>query len=336
MKHQSHHSTSAIVPRLLDNMRSVWQRLPMGRGRILIPADIGRIPQGVWLHAACRPLALAACNTIGQLSKASIALLRRGFEDWTLPIESSAWDEWLGDVAGFTGAMPSHWLVMPAPDEHRARFSVILLDGDLEQVAYARWTLNPANALSIRAEEELTRDPPATFRHPALLASGLIDGWTFTLSAPLSPGPHRPATLTPELRRSIVTEIQERLAPLVPEGETPVHGDFTPWNVRAIRGEVVVIDWEQFGSGPVAADELWHVVTGALATGGNPREAIAGVRTDLRHYTPAELALAATFWRRRETEDQPKEVDEDAERSVKLIRFEEQISEALQQVEKLA
>ena len=307
----------------------------MGRGRILVPAEISRIPRGVWLHAACRPLARAACNTIGQLSRASIPLLRRGFEEWEIPIEESAWEAWLRLVATFTGARPSKWLVMPAPDEHRARFSLIVLDDELEQMAYARWTLNPANPLSIQAETELSTDPPSTFRHPSLYDSGLVDGWTYTLSAPLPTGPHRPANLSQHARRAIVTEIKERLSPLLPSGETAIHGDFTPWNVRSIRGETTVIDWEQFGSGPVAGDELWHVVTGVLATGGSPRDALARVRADLRHYTPDELATAATFWRRRETDDQPLEVDAEAERSAKLLSFEQRISEALQLVENM-
>lgn len=301
-----------------------------------MPAGINRIPDGVWLHAACRPLALAACNTIGQLSRASIPLLRRGFEEWDMPIETSAWDGWLDHVATLTGSRPDQWLVTPAPDAHRARFSLILLDDDRKQLAYARWTLNPANPLAVRAEEELSKRPPSTFRHPALLDSGVVDGWTFTLSAPLPPGPHRPAALAPEQRRSIVNEIKERLAPIVPEGEVAIHGDFTPWNVRSIRGEVTVIDWEQVGTGPTAGDELWHVVTGVLATGGDPEEVSARVRQDLSHYSPSELAAAATFWRRRETEDQPEEVDEQVERSAKLLRFEARISESLQQVEQLA
>lgn len=308
----------------------------MGRGRILVPPEIRRIPKGVWLHAACRPRALAACNLVGQLSRASIPLVRRGFEEWTLPIDGATWHSWLQHVAGFTGAAPSQWLVMPAPDAHRARFSVILLDDELEQVAYARWTLNPANTRSIEAEAELTSTPPSTFRHPALFDSGLVDGWTFTLSAPLPPAPHRPAVLSSERRRSIVTEIQERLRPLVPEHETPIHGDFTPWNVRSIKGEVFVIDWEQFGTGPSATDELWHVVTGVIATGGSPEQAIDRVRSELGHHPLDQLEAAATFWRRRETDDQPEEVDDEAERSAKLIRFEQQISRTLQLLQALA
>lgn len=334
-EHCATHPVKDQPPWRIDTMRPVWQRLPMGRGRILVPAGIPRIPEGVWLHAACRPIALAACNTIGHLSKVSVPLLRRGLEDWHMPVDQAAWDQWLDHVGELVGATPAQWLVMPAPDEHRARFSVILLDKQLKQVAYARWTMNPANLLSLRAESELTANPPETFVHPALLDSGRTAGWTYTLSAPLPPGPHRPANLTAEQRKSIVAEIKERLTPLVPEGEIAAHGDFTPWNVRTVAGEVVVIDWEQFGVGPAATDELWHVVTGVLATQGDPESALERVNRELRHYTPEELSTAATHWRRRETEAQPEEVEDGVDRSAKLVAFEQRISQALQLVEGL-
>ncbi len=46
----------------------------------------------------------------------------------------------------------------------------------------------------------------------------------------------------------------------------PMHGDFTPWNLRASGGgQLTLVDWEDAGWGPPRADEvLYRAVSGAL------------------------------------------------------------------------
>lgn len=107
--------------------------------------------------------------------------------------------------------------------------------------------------------------------------------------APLPAGLHR-APSNPPLQH-VLLEVREALAgipraPEVPAGWLPMHGDFAPWNLRSTRaGGLFLIDWENAGWGPPAADEAFYLATAvALDEGPVPR----GI--------PPE---AACFWRDR-------------------------------------
>ncbi|MBA2336915.1 MAG: phosphotransferase [Acidimicrobiia bacterium] len=51
----------------------------------------------------------------------------------------------------------------------------------------------------------------------------------------------------------------------VPEHWRPMHGDFTPWNLRSSGGRLTLVDWEDRGWAPPHADEvLYHATRQAL------------------------------------------------------------------------
>jgi hypothetical protein len=65
-----------------------------------------------------------------------------------------------------------------------------------------------------------------------------------------------------------------------------MHGDFTPWNLRQLRGgALVLVDWENAGWAPPGADEVFYRATWAA----------------LRHRLPGgcDAHESIQFWRDR-------------------------------------
>jgi hypothetical protein len=283
----------------------------------------------MWTHSACRPLAVLAGNAIGTASRLSIRPFRTGRADWSPPLPDHEWEEWLASAGRLVDTDVASVVVLPPGDVHRRRFSLILLDGKNRPVGFVKWTRNPPNPLAVAAERILGDAPLRHFSVPRLLAHQATNGWTCSINEMLPPGPHRPARLDSGTRQLIVAEIHRHLTGLA-TGPWPIsHGDFAPWNVRRLStGTVAVIDWEDVRPAPVATDELWHVVTATLSTGGSAADAIGRVESELTHHDSGALAAAATFLRRREIE-QPREADATIRRSAALLAFERAISEAL-------
>jgi aminoglycoside phosphotransferase (APT) family kinase protein len=90
---------------------------------------------------------------------------------------------------------------------------------------------------------------------------------------------------------AILAEVDESLAGIPRPSETPnhwrpMHGDFSPWNLRQLRGgSLVLLDWEDAGWGPPGADEVFYEAT----------------RAALRHQAAARCDKheAVQFWRER-------------------------------------
>lgn len=305
----------------------------MGRTVVLVPTELKRIPTGLWTHAACRPSAVVLSNLIGLASRFWLWPLRAGATEWNPPFGFTEWAAWAKQASDSVGAEVGQWLVIPSASPHRRRFAMILLDEQRRQRAFVKWSRNPPNELALAAEERLVADPPAYFVAPTLVDHGTVEGWSYTINEALPPGPHRPAALTAGDRRALVEEIHERLRDLGPTDSVVGHGDFAPWNVRELSsGQVAVIDWEQVGPTPVATDELWHVITMALATGKSVEVAVSRAVNELVHHDASTLHDAASFLAGRE-DRQPPETDDSIPRSASLLGFESRISEALQRLQ---
>ena len=311
----------------------MFQRVRMGRTVALIPAGIRRVPGGLWTHSACRPAAVRVGNAVGRLTGVSLRLLRMGTVPWEPPVDAATWDVWLDSSSATVGAEVRNVAVLPAGDQHRRRFALLLLDVNDVPIGFAKWTRNPPNPLGLEAERRLSADPPRRFMIPRLLNDGTVDGWSYTINEMLPTGPHRPANLTTSERRSLAEEIHTRLARIAESDEVVSHGDFAPWNVRRMAtGSIAVIDWEDVCPSPTAVDELWNVVTSTLAVSDSSTQAFERVRSELSHYDNVALARAARFLQRRR-DGQPPEVDHAVERSRRLLQFERSISEVLLLIE---
>lgn len=101
---------------------------------------------------------------------------------------------------------------------------------------------------------------PRSFTAPQCLALGEYDGWHYLAQTPLPPRFHRPPRDPP--LHEVLQEIEAALQTLpretqVPPHWRPMHGDFTPWNLRRLDdGPLMLFDWEDAGWGPPGADEV--------------------------------------------------------------------------------
>ncbi len=88
------------------------------------------------------------------------------------------------------------------------------------------------------------------------------------LASPLWIPRHRPARVTDADLLALVDDISDSLrgdetrAPAAARDLWPMHGDLTPWNLRADRdGQLALFDWEHAGWGPLHADLVRYCVT---------------------------------------------------------------------------
>jgi hypothetical protein len=129
------------------------------------------------------------------------------------------------------------------------------------------------------ALEAVTRAQPRLFEAPRMITIGRSGRWHYLMMSALEPRLHG-IPKDPPLAR-LTDEIAEALDGL-PRADgvqghwRPMHGDFTPWNLRAGRdGSLTLVDWEEAGWAPPHADEVFYrAVAAALA--GDPGEAVDG------------------------------------------------------------
>jgi hypothetical protein len=110
---------------------------------------------------------------------------------------------------------------------------------------------------------------PESFEIPRPLGLATLGGWSYLLTSALRPDPHRMPVDPPV--GNVVAEVRAGLASLprapgIPDHWEPMHGDFTPWNLRQrTDGTLFLIDWEDAGWAPPGADDMYYwVVCSAL------------------------------------------------------------------------
>jgi hypothetical protein len=168
---------------------------------------------------------------------------------------TSVWQDRVGpfeDVAIFDRAQAS-----------RTGFAALLLrNGGAVGFAKVREGDGSALANEARALEAVGGSGPTLFEVPMAIALGTVEGWHFFLVSPLHPSLHTMPVRPP--LGEIVVEIQSGLGGLPrPSGVAPhwrpMHGDFTPWNLRQrADGSLFLIDWEDAAWAPPGADEVYY------------------------------------------------------------------------------
>lgn len=308
-------------------------------GTILIPPST-RLPQGVWMHAACSAVGVTANNLVGRVSRVSPRLIPARRTRWSPPLDQAVWDDWLGRQRTLLSLADARFIVQLPRDRRRRRFAILLLDGDGRAIAYAKFTKNPENTIAISALRHLadaTQDVPFWF--PKLVDHGTIEGWSFTITTTMPQAAHRPARLTAVERLSTIDRIQEILLGAgIGDGTStfPVHADFGPWNVRSVGGNLAIIDWEETTAGPIAADELWHHLSTDLVGGGSPIDSARSAMLELAHRTHEEIQEAASWWLDRLTRPEPPEIDTEVKMPTSLTGLPARMSRGLLELEQLA
>lgn len=273
---------------------------PPGRHFVVVPArPTAAARAGLVLYDAVSRRQLAALA-------AARALLRVG---WTGPLrlrhppplpDADWWGGWLAAVArphvGDVAA--TAYRLLGGAETEPDRFTSVLLDGGGRALAFAKvWQRagDPEAAATTTVLERLAGRPGAEFAVPGLVDAGVYGDRHYVVQQPM-PERHRPVPPDPGRLRRVVGEVQERLGTGGgPPGQVPVHGSFTPMNLRTTRdGRLWLLDWDKAGWGPPGYDELRYWIAALARRGWGPPERratriVAASGLD-RHATAAALA----------------------------------------------
>lgn len=145
--------------------------------------------------------------------------------------------------------------------DDRTGFSILIINGS-KAVGFVRVGLPGELDMECRALELLEIFSPLTFHYPRLLDRKRAGPVDLILQTVVLEGYHRPPRRPP--LDEIVAEIQLALGdfpkpPDAPDHWVPMHGDFTPWNLRDKGGQLSLIDWESVGWGPPLADQVFYI-----------------------------------------------------------------------------
>ncbi len=257
-------------------MMERYKRFPPGRGAVMLPLSSRAGAQAALaMYAAVRPRAVLA-QRVARLAIALFGarILPGRAAEWRRPIGEATWRELLGRWRGELGDFDS-MAVYERGHENRPGAALLLLRGGYA-VAFVKVRSTDVESLvnEARALELVWRAQPRSFSVARPLASGEQDGWHYFAMAPMPPLlhsiPHAPplGVILRELRAALASSPRPGGTP---DHWEPMHGDFTPWNLRQTRdGNLTLVDWEYSGWGPPGADEMLYRATKAAVTGHHP------------------------------------------------------------------
>ena len=137
------------------------------------------------------------------------------------------------------------------------RVSALLMDAQGRPLAFVKVLSEPDSHLVRASGRLLTEVPTRSFRVPAVLDEGQLEGTAYRLQRPLPEGRHRAPPHAPVLLWEVVDELHGVLSPFFGPDEVVCHGDLTPRNLRvASDGAWWLFDWDLVRPGPRLADEL--------------------------------------------------------------------------------
>ena len=280
---------------------------PPGRGNLKIPVSSRQAARaGLALYSPCRPKGRVArwvaWKTVGLFGP--LALPGNPVE-WHAPMEGEIWGELAGEWRRVVG--PFNGLAVHERSQASRRgFAALLLRNGA-----------PAGFVKVRdddgapiqneyiALESLRSARPHPFEVPEPIAVGKIQDWHYLITSALEPDLHR-MPLHPPIH-DLLDGIRSGLESLPRPPHTlshwePMHGDFTPWNLRERRdGSLFLIDWEDATWAPPGADETFYwAVCGVLGRPGGGRDSSHEVisfwreRLEARHTRSAKAGDSDT------------------------------------------
>jgi hypothetical protein len=204
---------------------------------------------------------------------------------WDPPIAEADWEDLLAGIRQTSGPFDS-FAVHERRQRARKGFTMLLLQGG-RAVAFVRLQRGRSERFTRerQALELLSRSPLSLVETARPLAAGMASEWSFLATSALSIPVHRVPRAPPIDR--IALEISQALESLdrpqgTPPDWLPMHGDFTPWNLRETRGgRLLLFDWEHAGWAPPGADVVLYRATEA---------------TLRRTPFATEFAEAAAYW----------------------------------------
>jgi hypothetical protein len=250
----------------------VWhKRYPPFVGNIRIPVSSREEAlAGTVLHAPTTRAAVAldrACTALIRIV-GPVALPSRPRE-WTPPLAPNAWEEFRVLMDELLGGFDSVAVHERKRGSGRG-FSALLLRGGTA-VGFVRMQQERRSRFlrEFDALQRLAQYGPKTFRAPDPIMLGRLGAWDYLVTSPLG-SRHRVSAVTDlsavtdELREALTGTARPEHAPA---HWTPMHGDFTPWNLRETDEGLVLYDWERVSWGPMGADETLYGATMAALRG---------------------------------------------------------------------
>jgi thymidylate kinase len=239
---------------------SKFRRYPPGLGHVLIPAKPKAAAlAGSTLYAATRTRGLLA-HRVGR------GMLRAFGTGW-LPVACEAQVPFNEDhreaLVSFireNGLNPDGSALYTRTQSERGGYSVLVLS-DAKPIAFVRIGQPGELESECRALDLLDAFAPETFRYPKLIAKSTLGSLDLVLQSVVLEGYHRPPRHPP--LQEILAEVQAALGsfpkqPNTPDHWVPMHGDFTPWNLRQNGGHLSLIDWESVEWGPPLGDQVLY------------------------------------------------------------------------------
>lgn len=209
--------------------------------------------------------------------------------EWDSPIPPETWGQLITEWVGNWGRIETIAVYERGHVSHPGLGLLLMRDGEPIVFVKVRQTDVEALRNEARAMRLVWSHQPRSFGIPQPLADGQVDDWHYLAMSPLPGGSHSvpKSTLLDPIIEDIRVALQDLpREPSVPEHWEPMHGDFTPWNLRrAEGGELVLIDWEFAGWGPPGADEVLYAMTNAVTSGRRP--------------DPVHATEAVEFWHAR-------------------------------------
>lgn len=225
----------------------------------------------------------------------AVPIMRRAFVEraaFSLPCGASVWQELQACLIP-EGSGSLKWVFFRS--QWRAtRFAAL----GLERAG------SPQAFVSVQRTDLGTFHPPFAsnvVRIPALLAEHTVEGWTgrrFEVVPRLSRTPTCPLSRI----IGVANDVSARLAAVIPRpcGTAahwrPMHGDFTPWNLREDRaGALWLLDWEDAAWAPPVADLVRYVAAVHSLRHEREQELVNAIIADVPG-TRTELGEAGRFW----------------------------------------
>ena len=274
-------------------MRS-HRAFPPGRGNLKIPTSSRRAARaGLSLYAPCRPkgrvtrwVAWRMVDLFGPRAVPGSPV------EWVPPMGVGVWRDLVSEWTEFLGPFDEVAVHQRIQVSRRGFAALLLADGHPVGFVKVRDGDDAPLLNEFRALTSISSAEPRSFAVPRPISVAGVEGWNYLLTTALRPDLHRMPSEPP--LREITAEIRAGLvdlprAPGTPEHWEPMHGDFTPWNLRQRRdGTLILVDWEDAAWAPPGADEVYYRATAEVLGGGD------------RGYEGS--VTATSFWQQRLTE----------------------------------
>ncbi len=291
--HGRHSMTANDDKRPAGTLDLGLKRFAPGAGDVHVPMSSRKAAlAGIAFYAACRRDSVRAQKAawIATTLLGPRVLPGRPAE-WAPPMESGVWERltahWRRVVGAFDALAVAHRVGSTDPVR-----LLLLADGEPRATVKVHPTSTGLCDREASALELLDRSRPRSFRVPAIMDRGAVEGWSYLLLRPLPPRIHHVPAEPP--LPMIAAEIHVGLSVMrrpagVAHHWEPMHGELAPWTLRKTPDDdLFILDWETVSWGPPGADEVFYRASAAVLQG--------------RHPKPIHVREAVDFWRRRARE----------------------------------